>query len=103
MTAAEQLRTIRTRVDENTYRAVRLFQDELTPALEKEGIRFVDWSLLDQDDHAWLTDVFHSRIFPVLTPLAVDPGHPFPTSRICLSTWPSSFETPARAFAASPG
>ncbi|HET6770005.1 MAG TPA: polyphosphate kinase 1 [Actinomycetota bacterium] len=78
MTAAEQLRTIRTRVDEDTDRAVRLFQDELSPALEKEGIRFVDWSLLDEDDQAWLIDVFHSRIFPVLTPLAVDPGHPFP-------------------------
>lgn len=77
-TAIEQLRTIRTRVDEDTDRAVRLFRDELVPALEKESIRFVDWSSLDEEDRAELVHVFRERIFPVLTPLAVDPGHPFP-------------------------
>ena len=78
MTATEQLRTIRARIGEDTERASRLFQDELTPALEKEGIRFVEWALLDGDDQSELIKVFRERIFPVLTPLAVDPGHPFP-------------------------
>ncbi|MGH9092765.1 MAG: polyphosphate kinase 1, partial [Acidimicrobiales bacterium] len=42
------------------------------------GVRLSDWSSLDDDDRAYLVDVFHRQIFPVLTPLAVDPGHPFP-------------------------
>jgi polyphosphate kinase len=78
MTAAEQLRMIRTRVEADTDRAVRLFRDELSPALEKEGISFVTWSVLEDTDRAELVEVFRERIFPVLTPLAVDPGHPFP-------------------------
>ena len=41
-------------------------------------MRLSDWSSLDDDDRAYLVDVFHRQIFPVLTPLAVDPGHPFP-------------------------
>jgi polyphosphate kinase len=41
-------------------------------------VRLSDWSSLDDDDRAHLVDVFQRQIFPVLTPLAVDPGHPFP-------------------------
>jgi polyphosphate kinase len=78
MTVAEQLRAIRARVEEETGRAVRLFHDELSPALEKEGIRFVEWALLNDQDQTELINIFRTRIFPVLTPLAVDPGHPFP-------------------------
>ena len=48
------------------------------PHLDSHGIRFSDWSSLDDDDRAYLDKVFEERIFPVLTPLAVDPGHPFP-------------------------
>ena len=42
------------------------------------GIGFSDWDDLDEDDRKYLDEVFEERIFPVLTPLAVDPGHPFP-------------------------
>src|SRR5262249_6381553 len=48
------------------------------PALEESGIAFVDWESLGDTDRATLTRVFEERIFPVLTPLAVDPAHPFP-------------------------
>ncbi len=37
-----------------------------------------DWHTLDDDDRAYLADLFHRQIFPILTPLAVGQGHPFP-------------------------
>ena len=48
------------------------------PALADDGIRFSTWDELDDDDEKFLVEMFEQRIFPVLTPLAVDPGHPFP-------------------------
>src|SRR4051794_3437759 len=55
-----------------------LFHDELLPALSKEGIELLRWDQLDDGDRKQLGQVFRDRIFPVLTPLAVDPAHPFP-------------------------
>ncbi len=46
--------------------------------MAEAGVRLSDWSSLDDDDRSYLVEVFHREIFPVLTPLAVDPGHPFP-------------------------
>jgi polyphosphate kinase len=74
----EQLAEIRSRVVAATERVDGLFVDELRPALDKAGIRLVDTSDLTDDDRAWATETFVERIFPVLTPLAVDPAHPFP-------------------------
>jgi hypothetical protein len=48
------------------------------PGAAEAGIRFSSWEELDDDDRKYLDEVFEQRIFPVLTPLAVDPGHPFP-------------------------
>jgi polyphosphate kinase len=48
------------------------------PDLAKQGIAFLKWRELPPHDQDWLRDVFDERIFPVLTPLAVDPSHPFP-------------------------
>ena len=55
-----------------------VFLDEVVPALADAGIRFSSWDELDDDDLEYLGAQFEERIFPVLTPLAVDPGHPFP-------------------------
>lgn len=74
----EQLAAIRARVEHLVERQDAIFLDVLVPALADAGIRWSDWSSLDDDDRAYLVDVFHRRVFPVLTPLAVDPGHPFP-------------------------
>jgi polyphosphate kinase len=74
----EQLKVIRDRVEELVARQDRIFLDRLVPALASAGVRLSDWSSLDDDDRSYLVDVFHRQIFPVLTPLAVDPGHPFP-------------------------
>ena len=74
----EQLKMIRTRVEELVHRQDGIFLEQIVPALADAGVRLSDWSSLDDDDRAHLVDVFQRQIFPVLTPLAVDPGHPFP-------------------------
>ena len=75
---AEQLRAIRELVDELVRRQATVFTKEVAPALEEVGIRFADWEDLSDADRAHLVAVFEERVFPVLTPLAVDPAHPFP-------------------------
>ena len=57
---------------------MRLLNDDLLPALEREGIRLMRVSDLDDETQATLERVFDDSVFPVLTPLAVDSGHPFP-------------------------
>jgi polyphosphate kinase len=74
----EQLRAIRARVEDLVARQARVFTKEVVPALQEAGVEFADWGDLSPDDQAQLTRVFDDRIFPVLTPLAVDPAHPFP-------------------------
>ena len=55
-----------------------LLNDELLPSLEREGIRLMRVADLDDDTQAALERTFDESVFPVLTPLAVDSGHPFP-------------------------
>jgi polyphosphate kinase len=59
-------------------RHARLFRDDLVPALTREGIELVRWAELDRDEQKYCKRLFRNRVFPVLTPLAVDPAHPFP-------------------------
>ncbi|HEY5026636.1 MAG TPA: RNA degradosome polyphosphate kinase [Acidimicrobiales bacterium] len=75
---SEALRAIHERVTELVDRQSHIFLDAVVPALAAAGVRVADWSSLDDADRAHLTDVFSRQIFPVLTPLSVDPGHPFP-------------------------
>jgi len=56
----------------------RIFDQDLRPALAQEGIELVSWKDLKADEKSHLQELFKARIFPVLTPLAVDPSHPFP-------------------------
>ncbi len=78
MRPGEQLKMIRARVEELVKRQDGIFLDHIVPALADAGVRLSDWSSLDDDDRTHLVEVFNRQIFPVLTPLAVDPGHPFP-------------------------
>jgi len=55
-----------------------VFQHDVRPSLEEQGIFVVRWDDLDEDDREPLHYFFAERVFPVLTPLAVDPAHPFP-------------------------
>ena len=59
-------------------RHAHLFRDEVVPALEQEGIELVRWADLDREEQKACKRLFKDRVFPVLTPLAVDPAHPFP-------------------------
>ena len=77
MTIGQQLRAIRARVMELVDRQMRAFA-EITEGLAAAGLRFSDYPNLDDDDRAHLDAVFEEQVFPVLTPLAVDPAHPFP-------------------------
>ena len=78
MNAQEQLEEIRERVVGMQERADALVLGDLLPALEKERIRVVHWDQLADADRDFLGRRFRERIFPVLTPLSVDPSHPFP-------------------------
>src|SRR4051794_16987083 len=76
--ADEQLAAIRERVLDLLAHQDRIFLDEVVPALAEAGIRLSHWDDLDEADRAHLAELFEAQVFPVLTPLAVDPGHPFP-------------------------
>jgi polyphosphate kinase len=74
----EVLEQILTTTGELSQRHARLFRDEIVPALKAEDIEIVRWADLDRDEQKQCKRMFKERIFPVLTPLAVDPAHPFP-------------------------
>jgi polyphosphate kinase len=77
LSAAEQLRAIRGRVVELVAEQTAVF-GELAGTLDREGVRLASYATLSDTDRAHLDRVFEDRVFPVLTPLAVDPAHPFP-------------------------
>ena len=74
----EQIRAVRARAAELQLRAASVFHHEVVPALERAGIHFVQFDDLSTADREHVDRLFLDRIFPVLTPLAVDPAHPFP-------------------------
>jgi polyphosphate kinase len=78
LSVSDQLRAIRSGTEELLEQRTRTFVDVVAPQLARHGICLSDWSTFDQSDRRWVEKVFVERIFPVLTPLAVDPGHPFP-------------------------
>lgn len=61
-----------------TEMQTRIFEDSVRPALEDEGISIVRWDAIEQSERERLEEMFLNQIYPVLTPLAVDPAHPFP-------------------------
>jgi polyphosphate kinase len=59
-------------------RHAKLFIDTIKPEMREKGIRIVRWANLEDSERGLLHEYFQNQIFPVLTPLAVDPAHPFP-------------------------
>ena len=74
----ELLELISTKVNELVSRQTETLQASILPALKQQGIEFVTWQDLDETERVYTAKLFQDRIFPVLTPLAVDPTHPFP-------------------------
>jgi polyphosphate kinase len=69
---------ISTRAHDLVTRHAAALHEEVLPALGKEGIELLRWPELRDDEQDRLHTLFSDRVFPVLTPLAVDPAHPFP-------------------------
>ncbi len=78
LTIREQLARVTDRTQELVHRHAIAFQQDIAPRLEAEGIRIVHWADLAEPDTRRLREYFRDQVFPVLTPLAVDPAHPFP-------------------------
>ena len=78
MIASEAFRAITERVRRMVRDQYACWQDELMPALAKNGIRILKLSQLEAADLEWLQNYYQTQVRPVLTPLAIDPAHPFP-------------------------
>jgi len=78
LTPAQQLKKIRERVKPLVGREATCFRENIRPRLRAEGIELVDYSELDHHEKDSLRSYYEEKVFPVLTPLAVDPSHPFP-------------------------
>jgi polyphosphate kinase len=78
LTAAETLHAVNRRVRTLVEDQYRCWREELLPALAQHEIRFLDVNELSPQDLAWIENFYRSQVRPVLTPLSLDPAHPFP-------------------------
>ena len=74
----EQMKVLLKRTHELVERQSKCFHNDLIPELSKIGVNFLAWDELTESEMVYLQDLFTSKIYPVLTPLGVDPAHPFP-------------------------
>ncbi|HEX5717598.1 MAG TPA: polyphosphate kinase 1 [Thermoanaerobaculia bacterium] len=77
-TPRQQLAEIHATVRPLLARQRWLFNEELLPALRQHGLEILSWDELRPSERRHLSDEFRRKLFPILTPLAVDPAHPFP-------------------------
>ena len=78
MTAKQTLKPVREQAHQLIARQYQLFNTEIIPALAAQGIQFLrrpDWN---DAQRAWVKDFFFREVMPVLTPIGLDPAHPFP-------------------------
>jgi polyphosphate kinase len=78
LTVTENLRAVTRRVRQLVERQYKCWREDLRPALAKEGIRFLSFPELSDADRAWVENFYRTQVRPVLTPLGLDPAHPFP-------------------------
>jgi len=77
-TPDQLLRDVRSSLERMIRRQEALLLDEMGPTLKDQGIELCDWDSLAEDDRSYLHEMFDRLILPVVTPLTVDPSHPFP-------------------------
>jgi polyphosphate kinase len=77
-TPAELMAEISKKTQELIARQTKCFQTDILPKLAQNGIEITDWDSLTEAEKNYINRIFTNKIFPVLTPLAVDPSHPFP-------------------------
>ncbi|MFZ4984085.1 MAG: polyphosphate kinase 1 [Blastocatellia bacterium] len=78
LTPATQLRMISERLRGLISLQTRCLREQILPGLERSGVRVIPYSRLSEQQRESLQSLFNERIFPILTPLSVDPSHPFP-------------------------
>lgn len=78
MTARQTLKLIREQSHPLIEQQYQLFNQELIPALALEGIKFLRRTHWNEAQQAWVRDYFFREVMPVLTPIGLDPAHPFP-------------------------
>ena len=78
LTATECFRAIRDRVHRMVEAQFRCWREGLVPELARNNIRFLDPAELGGGDRVWVESYYHQQVRPVLTPLGLDPAHPFP-------------------------
>ena len=78
LTATEIFQAVTRRVRQMVADQYACWRDDLRPALAGHGISIFDVATLNRADFDWIEEYYHSKIRPVLTPLAIDPAHPFP-------------------------
>src|ERR1700720_794377 len=78
MSPGEQLAAISSRVRRMVDEQYRIWSKELVPALEQNNVFFLSYDELTKEEKQYYTKYFEKSVYPVLTPLAVDPFHPFP-------------------------
>ncbi|HEY1435648.1 MAG TPA: polyphosphate kinase 1 [Thermoanaerobaculia bacterium] len=86
LSAPEQLRMIREIVERDSDLAIKTLREDLQPKLADAGVRILEWNDVEPERRKELAAYFENVVFPVLTPLAFDPAHPFPfVSNLSLS------------------
>lgn len=78
LSPAQQLAAVRSLLLQDVAIQHQAFEQQLRPALRQHGVYLLNYEELAPEQRAFLKEYFEKRIFPVLTPLSVDPSHPFP-------------------------
>src|SRR5687767_10918223 len=78
LTASEAFRAVRRRVRQMVEQHYTCWRDQLVPQLAAHDIQFLNFPAVDARDAQWIENYYRAEVRPVLTPLGIDPAHPFP-------------------------
>jgi polyphosphate kinase len=84
----ESLAVLTADIHEFVSAQYRCWNDQLLPALRKQGVRLLDWEELSEEARVFAQDYFQREVDPLLTPISIDPAHPFPrvlNKALCLA------------------